>query len=109
MQEPPAGAVIRISTSYTLGRGYTYLAIRATRSKDGDASWYPTGIQQSRNPIYIDMEPQFPFWGTVTWQQIVDFADGRKIEIATDWEPHPEWIEPPFEERIRRNRRRQIP
>lgn len=98
MQEPEIGTVIRFNTSHT-GGGYTYVAFRSHPSEPGDMSWYSTGIQQSRNPIYADMDEinpdgYFPFEGVVTWQQILDFANGRMIEIATGWKPHPDWKPP---------------
>jgi hypothetical protein len=95
MREPEVDSVIRLNTAYSDTGGYTYVAFRTAPSDPGDPSWYPTGIQQSRNPIYADMDeldPQeyFPFAGIVTWQQILDFAGSRKIEIATVWETHPD-------------------
>lgn len=93
MREPDEMTVIRFSTNRR--GGYTYVAFRIPRSQPGEASWYPTGIQQfmgcHAEDISGGLEQRFPFHGIVTWEQIVEFAADNPIYIATQWKTHPDW------------------
>jgi hypothetical protein len=91
--EPDAGTVVRFSTNRH--GGYTYVTFRITNSGPGEASWYPTGVQQCMECYTEDsesaFEAYFPFNGIVTWEQILEFAADNPIYIATQWQVHPDW------------------
>ena len=93
IHEPDGGTIIRFSTNRH--GGYTYVAFRIPHSGPGEASWYPTGVQQCMECYVEDNESElqayFPFNGIVTWEQILEFADDNPIYIATQWQVHPDW------------------
>jgi hypothetical protein len=81
LSEPPPGSVVRFSTGM-----YLYAAVRlAERANlglgfDGGTNWQTTS---SNDP---EQSSGYGIPKLATWQQILDFARGRRIEVATMWE-----------------------
>jgi len=100
MSEPEELTVIRFNTSHK-GDGYTYVAVRVANARPGDTSWYVTTSQ----PVSCSCDncaqiaSYFPFGGCVTWAEILEFAGDHRIDIATQWETHPDWRKPPWLDR----------
>lgn len=79
--EPPPGSIVRFSTGM-----YLYAAVRLpVRSNlglgfDGGANWQTTS---SNDP---EQENGYGIPKRATWQQILDFTRGRRLEVAVIWE-----------------------
>ncbi len=62
-------------------------------------AWVVSTVQQpcrecrAHDP-YGSPDRRFPFEGIVTWDHILEFAGDKPIEIATQWETHPDWQRP---------------
>ena len=81
LSEPPPGSIVRFSTGM-----YLYAAVRlAERTNlglgfDGGANWQTTS---SNDP---EQANGYGIPKRATWQQILDFARGRRIEVGVRWE-----------------------
>lgn len=79
--EPPPGSIVRFSTGM-----YLYAAVRlAERAElgfgfDGAANWQTTS---SNDP---EQANGYGISKLATWQQILEFTKGRRIEVAIMWE-----------------------
>ena len=79
--EPPPGSIVRFSTGM-----YLYAAVRlAVRSDlnmgfDGGANWQTTSSNDPEQANGYGLPKR------ATWQQILEFTRGRRIEVATTWE-----------------------
>ena len=79
--EPPPGSIVRFSTGK-----YLYAAVRLeTRTElglgfDGAANWQTTSANDPEESDGYGIPKR------ASWQQILDFASGRRIELATMWD-----------------------
>ena len=81
LSEPPPGSIVRFSTGM-----YQYAAVRVDESAnlglgfDGGPNWQTTS---SKDP---EESNGYGIPKRATWQQILEFTRGRRIEVATMWE-----------------------